>query len=75
MDKNSQKKQYNKYVSVVIKRLKEKYGFSTQYIHQSLRGDRLGVSSEKIKIDYKNFVKEIEKVLHKWLLKCTLINN
>ncbi len=57
MDKNRNKKQYNKYISVVIIRLKEKYGFSTQFIQQSLRGDRVSESSEKIKEDYKLFSK------------------
>jgi len=65
MNKDKQKKEYNKYVSVVIKRLKEKYGFSSQFIHQSLRGDRISLASLKIVEDYKIFVKEIDKVLKK----------
>jgi hypothetical protein len=65
MNKDNQKKKYNKYVSVVINRLKDKYGLSTQYIHQSLRGDRVSETSEKIVADYKILVKEVEKALLK----------
>ena len=65
MHKYNQKKKYNKYVSVVINRLKDKYGFSTQYIHQSLRGDRVSETSEKIVADYKLLVAEVEKALLK----------
>jgi hypothetical protein len=65
MNKDNQKKKYNKYVSVVINRLKDKYGLSTQYIHQSLRGDRVSETSEKIVADYKLLVAEVEKALLK----------
>lgn len=65
MNKDNQKKKYNKYVSVVINRLKDKYGLSTQYIHQSLRGDRVSETSEKIVADYKLLVAEVEKALNK----------
>ncbi len=65
MHNYNQKKKYNKYVSVVINRLKDKYGLSTQYIHQSLRGDRVSETSEKIVADYKLLVAEVEKALLK----------
>ncbi len=65
MSKDKQKKNYNKYVSVVVNRLKDKYGLSTQFIHQSLRGDRVSETSEKIVADYKILVKEVEKALLK----------
>lgn len=65
MNKDNQKKKYNSYVSVVINRLKDKYGLSTQYIHQSLRGDRVSETSEKIVADYKLLVAEVEKALNK----------
>jgi hypothetical protein len=65
MNKDNQKKNYNKYVSVVVNRLKDKYGLSTQFIHQSLRGDRVSETSEKIVADYKILVKEVEKALLK----------
>ena len=65
MNKDNQKKNYNKYISVVVNRLKDKYGLSTQFIHQSLRGDRVSETSEKIVADYKILVKEVEKALLK----------
>jgi hypothetical protein len=65
MNKDSQKKKYNKYVTVVINRLKDKYGLSTQFIHQSLRGDRVSETSEKIVAEYKLLSAEVEKALNK----------
>jgi hypothetical protein len=65
MHKDNQKKKYNKYISVVINRLKDKYGLSTQFIHQSLRGDRVSETSEKIVAEYKTLAAEVEKVLNK----------
>ena len=52
-------------MSVVINRLKDKYGLSTQFIHQSLRGDRVSETSEKIVADYKTLAAEVEKALNK----------
>lgn len=65
MDKSRQKKKYSKHNALVIKRLKEKYGLSTQYIHQSLRGDRLSETSIKIVEDYKLMAAELDKALKK----------
>ncbi len=65
MNKDNQKKKYNKYISVVINRLKDKYGLSTQFIHQSLRGDRVSETSEKIVAEYKILAAEVEKALNK----------
>ena len=65
MNKDNQKKKYNKYITVVINRLKNKYGLSTQFIHQSLRGDRVSETSEKIVADYKLLSAEVEKALLK----------
>ena len=65
MSKDNQKKKYNKYVPIVIKRLKDKYGLSTQFIHQSLRGDRVSETSEKIIAEYKFLSAEVEKALKK----------
>jgi hypothetical protein len=65
MNKDNQKKKYNKYVTVVINRLKDKYGLSTQFIHQSLRGDRVSETSEKIVAEYKLLSAEVEKALNK----------
>ena len=65
MNKDNEKRKYNKYIPIVINRLKDKYGLSTQFIHQSLRGDRVSETSEKIVADYKILVKEVEKALLK----------
>jgi hypothetical protein len=65
MNKDNQKRKYNKYVTVVINRLKDKYGLSTQFIHQSLRGDRVSETSEKIVAEYKFLSAEVEKALKK----------
>jgi hypothetical protein len=65
MNKDNQKKKSNKYISVVINRLKNKYGLSTQFIHQSLRGDRVSETSEKIVAEYKILAAEVEKALNK----------
>jgi hypothetical protein len=65
MYKDNQKKKYNKYMTVVINRLKDKYGLSTQFIHQSLRGDRVSETSEKIVAEYKLLSAEVEKALNK----------
>jgi len=65
MYEDNKKMKYNKYISVVINRLKEKYGLSTQYIHQSLRGDRMSETSQKIVSDYKILAAEVEKALKK----------
>ncbi len=52
-------------MTVVINRLKDKYGLSTQFIHQSLRGDRVSETSEKIVAEYKLLSAEVEKALNK----------
>ena len=63
MCKNSQKKTYNSYNPAIMKKLKEKYGFSTQFIGQSLRGERTSDMSLKICEDYKTMQKEITKII------------
>lgn len=63
MNKNKQKKEYASYNPAIIKKLKAKYGLSTQFIGQSLRGDRSSDTSIKIVEDYKIMEKEIEKSL------------
>jgi hypothetical protein len=65
MNKDNEKIKYNKYIPIVINRLKDKYGLSTQFIHQSLRGDRTSETSEKIVAEYKLLAKEIEKIIMK----------
>ena len=48
MDKSSKKKPYNQYNPAIIKQLKQKYGLTTQFIGQSLRGERTSDTSLKI---------------------------
>lgn len=63
MSKNKQKKDYASYNPAIIKKLKEKYGLTTQFIGQSLRGDRTSETSTKICEDYKLMEKEINKTI------------
>ena len=65
MDKNRQKKEYKSHNPAIIKKLKEKYGLTTQFINASLRGDRTSETSAKICEDYKVMEKEIKKALQK----------
>ena len=65
MDKNNKKKTYNQYNPIIINKLKQKYGLRTQFIGQSLRGDRTSDTSLKICEDYKIMLREINKVLTK----------
>jgi hypothetical protein len=65
MDKSNQKMKYNKYNPLVLKKLKEKYGLSTMFINQSLRGERTSDTSTKICQDYKIIEKELNKTLNK----------
>ena len=63
MNKSKQKKEYGKYNPVVIQKLKDKYGVTVQFIHQSLRGDRVSETSTRICEDYKIIETEIKKTL------------
>ncbi|SNB02383.1 conserved hypothetical protein [Flavobacterium psychrophilum] len=63
MNKNNKKSIYNTYNPSIIKKLKEKYGLTTQFIGQSLRGDRVSDTSLKICEDYKIMQTEINKSL------------
>ena len=65
MSKNRQKKEYASHNPAIIKKLKEKYGLTTQFINASLRGDRTSETSTKICEDYKLMEKEINKTLQK----------
>lgn len=65
MSENKQKNKYNSYNTVVINKLKKKYGVTTQFIHASLRGDRESETSTKICEDYKIIEKEVTKTLDK----------
>lgn len=49
----------------IIRRLREKHGFTSRFIYASLRGDRTSESAEKIVEDYKKMEIEINKTLQK----------
>ena len=59
MDKNKEKKQYASYNPLIIKKLKAKYGLTTQFIGSSLRGDRTSDTSLAICEDFKKMEKEL----------------
>jgi len=63
MDKSNKKKRYNKYNPAIIKTLKEKYGLTTQFIGQSLRGERTSATSIKICEDFRTMEAAINKSL------------
>ncbi|MBP4137419.1 hypothetical protein [Flavobacterium geliluteum] len=63
MDKNKQKKDYASYNPAIIQKLKDKYGLTTQFIGQSLRGERTSETSGKICQDYKLMEKEIKNAI------------
>lgn len=63
MSKNKQKKVYTTYNPTIIKKLKQKYGLTTQFIGQSLRGDRTSETSLKICEDYKLMEREINNAI------------
>lgn len=63
MDKNNKKKVRTSHAPAIIKRLKTKYGVTTQFINASLRGDRTSETSTKICGDYKLMEKEINKAI------------
>ena len=39
-----------------LKSIRTKYGFSFDYIRKSIRGDRVGTTSDLLKKEYKKFV-------------------
>ena len=65
MDKDKQKPRpkYEKYNPSIIKRIKEKHGFTSRFIYASLRGERQSESSTEIVKDYKKMESEINKTL------------
>ena len=65
MSKDRKTKPYAIYNKAIIKRLKEKHGFTAHFIYASLRGDRTSDSSFKICEDYKKMDAEMNKTLQK----------
>jgi hypothetical protein len=65
MDKSNKKIMYNSYNPAIIKKIKAKYGLTTQFINASIRGDRNSDTSLQIVEDYKKMEQEINKTLNK----------
>lgn len=65
MSKGRKTKPYAVYNKAIIKRLREKHGFTPHFIYASLRGDRTSESSIKICEDYKQMETEMNKTLQK----------
>jgi acetate kinase len=63
MDKRTKKK--NNYNAEILIRLIEKYGVSKRFITMSLNGDRNSETSDTIKSDYKEMVKQVAETLKK----------
>lgn len=61
-NKSMQKKE--SYNSLIVDRLKKKYGVSRRYITMSLSGDRVSETSESIKKDYKRLSERINQALN-----------
>lgn len=57
----STKKRIN-YNEDVLNLLKERYGYSLDYIRKSLRGDRVGIMPDTLIKEYRKLVKE-DKIL------------
>ncbi|MDB0603150.1 hypothetical protein PL373_18865 [Tenacibaculum maritimum] len=62
MNKRTNKNQ--KFNSVVINRLIEKYGFTGYYIRQCLKDQRNNETADTIRKDYKRLVKQVENALN-----------
>lgn len=63
MCKSNKKKPYNQYNPAIINQIKLKYGLTSQFIGQSLRGERNSEKSLKICEDYKFMEREINRTL------------
>lgn len=61
MDKNIKSKP--SYNQDVLKIIKERYGFSYDYIRKAIRGDRTGTNCDLIKSEYQRLVNEYKKVM------------
>ena len=50
---------------IILKRLKEKHGFTSRFIYMSIRGERISESSTKIVADYNKMKIELNKTINK----------
>lgn len=60
MDKTKQNRQI--YITEILIVLKNKYGYSSDYIRKSLRGDRVGFVPDQLKKEYKALEAEALKL-------------
>lgn len=67
MDKETKKNKRFTYNQEIIKALCKKYGLTTFFIRQSLSGHRDSVTSDKIKLEYKELEKSIAKVINDFI--------
>lgn len=61
MDKNMKTK--SSYNQDVLKILKNKYGYSYDYIRKAIRGDRSGIICDKLKVEYNKLNNEAIKAI------------
>ncbi|OWK97070.1 hypothetical protein AP75_13135 [Kaistella haifensis DSM 19056] len=65
MDKPTKKRQT--YNTVILTELKNRYGYSLDFIRKSLRGDRVGEMPDILKKEYKTMDNESKKAIKKSL--------
>lgn len=65
MDKPTKKRQA--YNTVILTELKNRYGFSLDFIRKSLRGDRVGEMPDILKKEYRLMDNEAKKAIKKSL--------
>ena len=61
MDKN--KKTKPSYNQDVLKIIKERHGYSYDYIRKSIRGDRVGIICDMIRTEYNKLTNEAKKAI------------
>lgn len=65
MSKDRKRKVYEPINKEILKRLKQKHGFTSRFIYAAIRGERTSESATKIVDDYKKMILEINKTLQK----------
>ena len=65
MNKDIKRKVYEPINKEVLKRLKEKHGFTSRFVYAAIRGERTSESATRIVEDYKKMNIEINKTLQK----------
>lgn len=62
MGKSNNKKN-NKYNTIVVAAIAIKWGVSKHYVRLCIKGDKNSLNADKIKVDYRNLVKKIDKII------------